>query len=200
MKLKIWEITLIIALVISLLGGSVLAGGQEELSDKLIRLHVVANSDSAEDQALKLQVRDAVLDELSEKLTGITERDEAAALIEAHLAEITDVSAGVVEAGGYDYKVGATLAVETFPTREYETFSLPAGNYLSLCVTIGSGGGRNWWCVVFPPICTTAAVDDSFEDANLTEDEISLITEDSAGFAVKFQAIEMLEKFLSLFR
>ena len=200
MKLKIWEISLMIALVIAVLGGILLARNQKELSDKLIRLHVVANSDSAEDQALKLQVRDAVLDELTQELTDITDRDEAAEIIEARLAEITAVSYEVVNAEGYDYPVAATLAVEAFPTREYETFSLPAGDYLSLRVTIGSGEGHNWWCVIFPPICTAAAVEDSFGDADLAEDEISLITEDSAGYVVKFQAMELLERFLALFR
>lgn len=200
MKLKIWEISLIAALVISILSGFAMANDQKELSEKLIRLHVVANSDSEEDQNLKLDVRDQILSELAIILNGVTDRDIAETLIEENLSLLEKSCVEEITKQGYDYGVKATITVESFPTREYETFSLPAGDYVSLRVIIGTGEGHNWWCVVFPPICTTAATENDLEVMNLTDDEISLITEESTGYIIKFKAIEFFEKVISFFK
>lgn len=200
MKLKIWEISLIAALVISILSGFVMANDQKELSEKLIRLHVVANSDSEKDQNLKLDVRDQILSELAIILNGVTDRDIAETLIEENLSLLEESCVEEITKQGYDYSVKAAITVESFPTREYETFSLPAGDYVSLRVIIGTGEGHNWWCVVFPPICTTAATESDLEVMNLTDDEISLITEDSTGYIIKFKAIELFEKVISIFK
>lgn len=94
------------------------------------------------------------------------------------------------------------MAKELFPTREYETFSLPAGTYTALRVTIGEGEGHNWWCVVFPSICMSASMDEfeeAAETAGLTEGEIKLITEESDGYVLKFKSIELLEKLKGMF-
>ena len=178
MKLKKWELALIIALAITFLCGAALSKEQTGLSDKLIRLHVVANSDSDADQALKLKVRDRILTDIGSLLKGVTDRDEAVKLINANMDKITADSKAVEREQGYSYNVTATIAVEDFPTREYDTFSLPAGKYTALRVVIGTGEGHNWWCVIFPPLCMTAATNDAETMKTLTSDQIKLITED----------------------
>jgi stage II sporulation protein R len=192
MKLKKWELALIIAFALTLLGGASLAGEQRELSDKLVRLHVVANSDSTEDQAAKLAARDAVLAELDALLYGARDRDEALERISGGLRAL-EAAAGA--AAGRDAR--AELGLEYFPTREYETFSLPAGRYTSLRIVLGDGAGRNWWCVVFPPLCAPAA-GDAGAFAALTEGETALITEDSAGVVVRFKAVELIGRIRSM--
>ena len=197
MKLKKWELALIVALAVTVLAGigAGAAREQTELSDKLIRLHVVANSDSDADQALKLAVRDRILASLTGILDGVTDRSAAVELIGANLDRIVAVSEAEIISEGYDYAVTAKLDYEQFPTRNYATFSLPAGGYEALRVTIGSGQGHNWWCVIFPPLCTSAALGDG-QDAvsGLSKDQVSLITADSPQYVVKFKTIEIVDK------
>lgn len=194
MRLKTWEIALIAALAITFLSGMYLNREERELSDKLIRLHVVANSDSEEDQSLKLTVRDSVLDMLEEELRGAEDRSAAEEKLGGLLDEIKACAEGEIRKNGYSYTVAVSLTEEYFPTTQYETFSLPAGEYLSLRIVIGEGEGHNWWCVVFPPLCSSAYIDtETAAQAGLTEDDISLITEDSTGYVIKFRTIELLE-------
>lgn len=194
MKLKKWEIALICALVLTFLCGAALAKEQEDLSGKLIRLHVVANSDSDEDQALKLQVRDSILEYLTALLEGTTDREKAVEIIESRMDSIVEVSEAVIREQGYGYQAAAIIAAEDFPTREYDTFSLPAGEYTSLRIVIGGGGGRNWWCVIFPPLCMSAATADSEAFRQLTDEQIRLITSDEPEYVIKFKSIEWLNK------
>lgn len=195
MKLKKWELALILALVITFLCGAALTKEQTALSDKLIRLHVIANSDTEEDQALKLQVRDKVLVTVGGVLDGVTDRGEAVGLIQKELDQIVAAAEDEIRARGYEYTVTADIGLETYPTRDYKTFSLPAGEYVSLRVVIGEGAGRNWWCVVFPPLCLSAATElDKEALSTLTDEEVALITSDSPEYVVKFKAIELFEK------
>ena len=195
MKLKIWEIALIVAMAFTVLLGFSINSQAEALSDKMIRLHVVANSDSDKDQALKLKVRDAVLSELSDALEGVENSDAAQEIISGKLDDLETIGERVASAEGKDYCVNATLCRESFPTTEYDTFALPAGIYDSLRITIGEGKGHNWWCVVFPPVCSAPVLDESTADAvGLTGDEVSLLTEDSGGYIVKFRIMEFLGK------
>jgi stage II sporulation protein R len=187
LKLKKWETALIAALSLTLLGGAALAGEQSELSDKIIRLHVVANSDSPKDQATKLEARDRVLAIVEPLLDGSRDADDAAKLVASNLSAIEEAAKSAAPDGA---AVRAELTSEYFPTREYETFSLPAGRYTSLRVTLGQGGGRNWWCVVFPPLCAPEHGENL--DGLLSDGEVALITEESAGFVVKFKAIELI--------
>jgi stage II sporulation protein R len=196
-KFKVWEGALIAALIISALCGFKISGEQEALSERVVRLHVEANSDSESDQKLKLKVRDAILDALSEKLNNTESAGAAAVIIEENLEGVEAAARAVIAAEGYSYGVAATLRTEEFPTRDYETFSLPAGNYKSLRVTIGDGEGRNWWCVVFPPICTEAVVD--WDLMGLSDYQVMLITGEANGYAIKFRALEILAKIKSWF-
>ena len=193
MKIRKWEIVLA-AVLVFVLGASMRVSAQQRaLSDKLIRLHVVANSDSDTDQAMKLQVRDAVLDTLSGLLSGVTDRDAAEKIIAAHIPQIEQAASAAVRRAGGQYSVCARIAQENSPTKVYETFALPAGAYTSLRVIIGGGGGHNWWCVLYPPLCTASALDSS-SAAALTDDEIALITNGGGEYAVRFRCMELLGK------
>ena len=199
MNLKNWELAFIAALLIALLCGSSLSREQAALSDKLVRLHVVANSDDAEDQALKLAVRDAVLTALAPRLESVTDASEASRIIEGSFAFIKLAAQREVARQGFDYGVAVSLQLEDFPTREYDTFSLPAGVYNALRVVIGEGEGKNWWCVVFPPLCTELATGTETADVfgALSDYEVKLICEED-GYAVRFKSMELLAKLKKL--
>ena len=195
-RLKVWEIVLLIAVVVCLASGAAAMQSQEQLSEKVVRLHVLANSDSEEDQALKLTVRDAVLEEAEQLLKRTENRGEAEGLLRGQLLELEQLANETVRNAGYEYPVTVKLEEVEFPTRTYEGFSLPAGEYLALRVLIGEAAGRNWWCVVFPPLCTVAAAEFSevAEDAGFSDAEIALITEETAGYVVKFKLLEWIQQ------
>ena len=141
--------------------GSVLTD-RTALNENLIRLHVVANSDSDKDQTLKLKVRDAVVQKLQETMEGFPTMEEAKAYLQEHLPELQEfVNQVLSELGSADSAV-VTLDHEPFDTREYDSFTLPAGYYEALRITIGQGQGKNWWCVVFPSLCVGSS--DDFAD------------------------------------
>lgn len=195
-KLKIIEIALLIGLALFLASGALALRTQRELADRVVRLHVLANSDSEEDQALKLRVRDVVLERATELLKQSADRREAEGLLRGQLLELERIAAEEIRARGYDYSVTAELANTEFPTKEYDGFTLPAGEYLALRIVIGEGGGRNWWCVVFPPLCIAASADvpASALAAGLSEDQVGLITEENQGYVLKFKAVEWWEQ------
>ncbi|MBR7081706.1 MAG: stage II sporulation protein R [Oscillospiraceae bacterium] len=200
MKLKIWELSLITALVVTMLFCCVTQGSQAELSEKLVRLHVVANSDSDEDQALKLKVRDAVLSEVEPIIMGASDREGAVSLLAENMDAVARAAGEAVLENGKNYRVKATIAQENFPTRRYDTFSLPAGSYTSLRVVIGGGEGRNWWCVAFPPLCKSAAVEDKSEEYGLTEGEVDLITGETGEYKLSFKTLEILQAIREWFK
>ncbi len=189
MKLKIWEKALAAAVLACVVLGLGAQGEARELSSKLIRLHVVASSDSEADQSEKLRVRDAVLEYLAPRLEGAGDAGEAEKIISSELEGIRAAAAEIT-----DRSVTVSLARERFPTTEYDTFSLPAGVYNSLRVIIGEGKGHNWWCVVFPPVCGMPEIDpDAAATIGLTDGEVRLITRADTGYVVKFRVIEWLE-------
>ena len=130
---------------------------QAQLAEKVIRLHVLANSDSQADQTLKLQVRDKILAQTASLLSGQESAAQAAAILQDNLDTLAQTAAQEIAARGYHYPVKVCLEETWFPTRQYENVSLPAGNYQALRVLIGEGAGKNWWCVVFPSLCLSAA-------------------------------------------
>ena len=187
-----WEWALLIAILISFAWGTWADRTQQQLSDKVLRLHVLANSDSEADQALKRKVRDSVLETASAILADCPDRETAEQRLSAALPEIEDAARARIAAEGGKQTVTAELRPTVFPTREYEDFTLPAGEYLALRVVLGEGEGHNWWCVVFPPLCaeTTSSLSQTAMAAGLTEDDIALITE-SDGYQLKFKAVEL---------
>lgn len=130
---------------------------QQTLADGLLRLHIIANSDSVQDQQVKLLVRDRVLELTEPLLAEADAQDEVRRILSSHLQQITDAAQQVLTDQGMPYQLSAQMATEYYPTREYDTFSLPAGQYTGLKIRLGAASGHNWWCVVFPPLCTDAA-------------------------------------------
>lgn len=130
---------------------------QQTLADDLLRLHVIANSDSVQDQQVKLLVRDRVLEVTEPLLAEADDQDEVRRILSEHLQQITDAAQQVLTDQGMPYQLSAQMATEYYPTRAYDTFSLPAGQYTGLKIRLGAASGHNWWCVVFPPLCTDAA-------------------------------------------
>ena len=190
---RYWELALLLALAVTILWGAASLGQQEELGRKVIRLHVIANSDSPEDQALKLRVRDRVLARAQEILEQSADMEQAEQALTAALPELTREARETLAAEGCAQPVQARLEPAEFPTKVYDGFSLPAGKYLALRVIIGQGAGQNWWCVVFPPLCTAAASDVPTValDAGLTDQEVALITEADEGYILKFKSVEL---------
>lgn len=152
-RLRLWEAALFLAFGLTLTAGVWASASEAALAGQVLRLHVIANSDSEADQARKLLVRDAVLSRASQLLDGADDRQSAEAALAPHLDELAQAGADALARTGNHDPVAVTLADQWFPTKEYDGFSLPAGQYRALRVTIGAGEGRNWWCVVFPPLC-----------------------------------------------
>ena len=175
---------------------------QHQLAEKVIRLHVIANSDTEADQALKLQVRDAILPAAEEIMKQAPDMAHAAAALETALPELEKTAEGTLAQNGCTYSVTAALGWENYPTRVYDTFTMPAGRYVSLRLTIGEGSGQNWWCVVFPPLCNAASSEEfsqAAQAAGLTSREIALLTEESGGYTVRLKSMELLARVMEWF-
>ena len=188
MRWKRWEIALAASLLVAVLMCSVPIRAQNQLAEKLVRLHVLANSDSEADQQLKLAVRDAVL----QAADGAGEIDDTL------LYKLQQTAQKTVEEEGYAYPVTVTRERTWFDTRRYETFSLPAGYYDAVRVVIGEGEGRNWWCVIYPPLCAGVCEEelaDIAKEFSLSEEEISLICEED-GYIIRFKLADLWGKLL----
>ena len=172
--------------------------GEAQIYDSVIRLHVLANSDSDEDQARKLAVRDAVLESTRPLLEGAESREEAEVILQKALPEIKEAAELALERLGSGESVSVSLSWENYPTREYESLAFPAGEYLSLRVMIGEAEGKNWWCVLFPPLCLSAAsvaVDQETAclSAGLTDEQYRLIADadSSTKYRLRFKILEV---------
>lgn len=190
------ELALLLALAVTLLWGAWSLHRQDDLQEKMIRLHVIANSDSDADQTLKLCVRDAVLCRTEEILRQSADMTEARARLRDSLPDIGDAAAQELAAQGSGYSVSVALEDTEFPRKTYDGFALPAGEYLALRVVIGAGEGRNWWCVVYPPLCTTAAceLEGVALEGGMTADDLSLMTGENAGYVLRFRSLELWER------
>ena len=197
--LRRWELALLLGVALAALAGVWLDRSQAALADQVIRLHVLANSDSEADQALKLKVRDRVLETASDYFVPGTTLEETRAVLTEHLADLAAAGADQVAQEGYRYPVTVSLEDNYwFPTKQYTDFALPAGEYTALRVVIGEGDGQNWWCVVFPPLCLGSVSETAAQTAlsdGFTQDQVSLITGEDEGYVVKFKAIELWEEF-----
>ena len=198
-KLRLWEAALLLAFGLTLTVGVWASASESALADRVLRLHVIANSDSDSDQARKLLVRDAVLAEAAQILDGVDHRQDAEAALAPHLDELAQAGEAALARTGRSDPVRVTLADQWFPTKEYDGFSLPAGQYRALKVTIGEGKGRNWWCVVFPPLCLASVSERSVASAAegvLSEDQVALITGQDGGYVLKFRLIEWWQELM----
>lgn len=177
-----------------------LLGDKEKLKNELVRLHVVAASDSAEDQALKLRVRDAVLESLRDAMADVTDAAQAKAYIEAHLPQIEQAANEALAAAGCADTASVSLQPEAFTRRVYDTFSLPAGLYDALRITIGEGKGHNWWCVVFPSLCIPTT-EEGFADVAAGAGFSGQLTDTLTGeYEVRFLLLDLLGEVENFFR
>ena len=166
----------------------------DTVRENVLRLHVLANSDSEDDQALKLKVRDALLTVSADVFENCTSEQEAVASAKDNLALFTSTAEQVIAENGYSYSVKVEVADTWFETRDYENFSLPAGVYEALKVTIGEGKGKNWWCVMFPSICLPAASGESKDFSSVLEDDTAEIVEQPKRYKARFKVVEIFEK------
>lgn len=185
-KFKLWETSLLVALCFSLAVGTWAEAKESDISSSLIRLHVIAVSDDEEEQAIKLRVRDAVLEFISPELENAENIYDAEVIVRANLSKIRHAAEEAAEGRA----VNVTLSEEYYPTRNYDSFSLPAGRYTSLRIILGEGKGHNWWCVVFPPLCISAAEQQAALET-MGEDDKALLTEDGGEYVIKFRVLEL---------
>ncbi len=174
-------------------------GRCQGVRDSVVRLHILANSDTAADQALKLQVRDAVVDAAAGWLDSAKNAEQALALAQDQLPRLEAVAQDTVAAAGYDYSVKASLCEMYFSTRQYDTVTLPAGVYEAVRFEIGAGKGQNWWCVVFPPLCAGAAVNPTAMEDVLDADQTDLVAGGNR-YEVRFKVVEWWENLVQFFR
>lgn len=179
----------------------------ESYKEKLIRFHVIANSDSEEDQELKLKVRDEIIAYLQPKLEKSDSINESESIIKGEYDNLEEISKNIISKEGYNYEVKVGIQYSNFPTKQYSNIILPAGQYKALKIVIGNGKGKNWWCVMFPPLCFVdenngvidKKTDKKLKEA-LTKEEYELIAQNSrkqsSRVKVKFKIVEMLENIL----
>ena len=176
----------------------------DDIKDKLIRFHVIANSDTDEDQALKLKVRDAVIDYLQPKLENSNSIQESEKIIKKEYKNLERISKNIISKNGYDYNVKVGLQYSNFPAKQYSSVVLPAGKYKALKIIIGEGAGKNWWCVMFPPLCfvddQNGVIDEKTDEKLkeiLTPEEYNLIMAKNkikiSNFKLKFKIIEVFQ-------
>ena len=196
--MKKFPFHLLLLLALTLIIAVMPTEAEASIYEDTVRLHILAASDSDEDQALKLMVRDMILEEFGERLRTARSKAEAEAVCGDLLAEIEEATEEFIAKRGYGYDVDVTLGEEWYETREYEDFSLPRGCYTSLRVLIGGGEGKNWWCVMYPPLCTAIATESAPRDDGIidyTDEEIRLI--EGGRRQVKFKILEILSGLFS---
>lgn len=165
----------------------------ENISQKVLRVHILANSDSKEDQELKLKVRDKILDYAKKEFISVENKEDAIVLSENSLDKIKNVAESEIRNLGYDYGVKVEIVNMHFNTRQYDNITLPSGNYDALRIIIGKGQGKNWWCVMFPSICIGSCQNDDKTDVVFNEEEKEII-ENEKKYEFKFKCVEVYEK------
>ena len=192
---KLLSIVLAITLTVLLIG-LLPIHGEEQIYEDVIRLHVIADSDSESDQRLKLTVRDAVLQKTRALLSDCSNKDSAELCIEDHLDLLKATAEEALRAADCSAPVRIAFNKESYPTRHYRGISLPAGEYLSLRIVIGSGNGQNWWCVLYPSLCLSAALDSStVADLGFSGEQYRIITDTKSGaYEVRFRLLELLSE------
>lgn len=177
------------------------------ISSSVFRLHVIANSDSSDDQNLKYIVRDRILDYMNSLVdTTISSKEEIMRIVSENLENFRSIAQNTVYENGYDYNVNIEIGNFAFPTKAYGDIALPSGYYDALRVSIGEAKGKNWWCVMFPPLCfvdvsSGVVPEDSKEtlEESLSDEEYELISGSSTEFEVKFKFVEFFENFKNTF-
>lgn len=205
-RLRRIELAAVLALLLTLTVSAVYLHGVEReqtaLAGKMVRLHILANSDSQLDQERKLRVRDAVFARTEELLAQAEDQRAAEQLIAAALPELEALAAATLRENGGKEPVRAELTDADFTTRYYDGFTLPAGEYRALRIVIGEGKGQNWWCVVFPPLCSEGEENlaDAAQRAGLSREELHLIENGEGRYLLRFRSLELLQRLRALLR
>lgn len=184
-------IATVLLMVMSLAG---FGGGYDRIRENVLRLHILANSDSAEDQNLKLKVRDAILITTEAIFSKCENEEQAALAAKDNLELLTAEAERVVKENGYDYAVSATVCDMWFEDRVYEDFTLPAGNYEAVRITLGKGEGHNWWCVMFPSVCLPSASKESGALNDVLSKKETDMCENPRRYVAKFKVVELFQK------
>ncbi len=186
------ELSIIFALIFAILiSVSHFEAACEDMKSNVLRLHIIANSDTKEDQALKLSVRDAILEKCDYLFNANTDIEEAVTIAQNSLADFNSVANEVIREKGFEYLAESTVGMSYFETRVYDNFTLPAGEYKSLIIKLGKGGGKNWWCVVFPSVCLPTAYAD-IEDS--VSSESGRIAKQPQNYVMRFKIVEIYEE------
>lgn len=195
-------LSILFLLYIFICAYSYVSAVSSSLSDSVFRLHVIANSDSDEDQNLKYIVRDKLISYMNEQCKDFSNKHEVIQYSQNHLNELKKIAENAIYEQGFSYPVTIEIGNFEFPTKTYGDISFPAGYYDALRVKIGESNGQNWWCVMFPPLCfintTNGIVPDTSKktlEQNLSEENYQIISDtDNSGFQIKFKLIEFFEK------
>ena len=188
------EISVIIGLIVSIIVSTVSFGYEcEKIRNDVIRLHVIANSDSEADQRVKLKVRDALLECGKEMFSGNVDVYNAEEKLNLYKKTLIETADKVLAENGMEYKSDISLKEEYFATRQYEEFTMPAGEYLALKVILGEGSGKNWWCVMFPPLCLPAASENKDLNVVFSENGADIVG-NSNKYVIKFKIVEIFEE------
>ena len=173
-----------------------------DIKNSVLRLHIVANSNLAADQNLKLAVRNRIITETSELFESADSPQKAAEIASLNIEKICQIAREEIKSQGFDYSVNAKLGEFSFPTKNYGDITLPSGKYNALRIEIGAASGENWWCVMYPPLCFTDGIISASESAksklknSLSEEEYSLITKNNTGaipVEIRFKLVEILQ-------
>ncbi len=186
------RISVLTALVLSIVVSMVSFDAKcDDLRNNVLRLHILANSDSEADQELKLKVRDAILENSALRFEECCNLTEAIEVAENSAEELNKIASKVINENGYNYDVNIEIGKSYFDTREYENFTLPAGFYNSVIIKIGRAEGKNWWCVMFPALCVPSA---SASLNQTVDDKSAVIATNASNYKIAFKTVEIYEK------
>ena len=168
----------------------------DDLRQNVLRLHIIANSDSDADQELKIKIRDEILVQTDGLFTESQDLEAAQNTVEGNLCTFEQIANAVIKENGFNYCAKASFGTSEFSTRYYDDFTLPAGEYKSLIITLGEGNGKNWWCVVYPTVCIPAAIKGELNDT--VTDESAQIAKGGKRYVMRFKTVEIYEKIKKL--
>lgn len=196
---KLFLILILLIIYIGISALSYVSAVSNNISNSVFRLHVIANSDSSEDQNLKYIVRDNLIHYMNSLTENITSKDEAIKIAKEHEQDFYQIAKNTILENGYNYDVKINIGNSYFPTKHYGDISLPAGYYDALKVEIGSASGQNWWCVMFPPLCfvdmSTGIVPDESKQTikdNMPDEEYALVSDsNNPSVNFKFKLVEI---------
>lgn len=191
--MKRWELSILLALVLTIVLGQFTQfyATTKNIEQKTLRLHIVANSDSDEDQTVKLAVRDELLLQVGELFKEVDEKPTAQRIAKEQLQRIEQAAKKTLKENGFDYTVKAAVVNMYFMTTSYTDFTMPAGYYDAVRLELGLAKGKNWWCVLFPPLCIPSAQAPAAVDAMYDKDEQKVL---KSGYDIRFKAVEIIEK------